>query len=174
MSEKQLVGSDTIAQFVGVTQRHIQQFTQDGIITPDNPKEKNKQYDFVPTIRALLLHYREEAQKKARGQTSDEMEAAKLRDAEAKAELQELKLAELRGDVHKSEHIERVFGGMLGRLRSSLLSLPQGIAPLLVEKSDINEIAELIDERMNVMLAELSEYDFADFNRDGGGKNGSG
>jgi hypothetical protein len=87
------------------------------------------------------------------------MKNAKERQAMAKAKLEELKLAQLEGDLHKAEDIERVMGAIHTRLRINLLAIPMGIAPLLRDMTDTNEIAGKIDERIRRALDDVVEID---------------
>jgi phage terminase Nu1 subunit (DNA packaging protein) len=87
------------------------------------------------------------------------MKNAKERQATAKAKSEELKLAQMEGELHKAEDIERVMGAVLSRLRINLLSIPKGVAPQIKELKDVNVIAEKIHERICRALTEVVTLD---------------
>ena len=167
---KQLVRIEVLSQFVGVTVRRIQQLQQEGIIKPETGGGSGRQvamYDFLPCVRNIIAYYRDKADSRRSGD-SDEMAEEKLRQIAAKRELDEIKLQKARSEVFDVILIERVFGAMLTRLRTGLLSLPMGIAPLLREQGDINTIAGVIHERLERAMSELSAFNFEDFKATGG------
>lgn len=162
--DSQLVHIEVLADFVGVTTRRLRQLETDGVIkSVPNEKGRGRSFDFLPTVKKLMGYYRERAEKKQAGKNADAIEAEKLKKLAAESEIKQLELAVKKGELHAGEDIERVFGNMVGRLRVSLLSLPQSVAPLLVDKSDANEIAETIDGRIVSAMQELSEYDVTEF-----------
>ena len=59
----------------------------------------------------------------------------------------------------KVEHIERVMGAVLTRLRINLLSLAKGVAVQLRNQDDENLIAEKIHERIVRALNEVVSID---------------
>jgi len=155
-----LIDVDELAKFVGVTTRRITQLEDDGVIQSE-PKTNNKekrQYKYAETIIAIVRHYREKADSRRSGDSED-MEAAKLQNQLQKNEKDELLLQELKGDLHRTADIERVIGAALSRLRINLLATPMGVAPLLREKKNVNEIAEIINDRICRALNEIATID---------------
>ena len=147
-----------IAKLTGVEPMRVRQLTQKGVIKSEIVKgEAGLMYDLLPTVQALLAYYREKANK--RSGSTESMEAEKLKRETAKRQLDELKLQKAQGLVIEIEVIEKVIGGIFMRLRSGLLSLPMGVAPLLRDISDVNEISEIIKSRLYEILNELSEFD---------------
>lgn len=61
----------TIATLFGVTDRHIQQLTKDGVL-PATETPSGRQYDLVPTIQAYIRYLRDAAH----GKTGSEREQA--------------------------------------------------------------------------------------------------
>ena len=55
----------------------------------------------------------------------------------------ELKLALMKGELHKSNDVERVMTDMLARIRSRFLQMPSKMAPLLAEK-ETGEIKKML------------------------------
>jgi len=155
-----LVGIEELAKLVDVTERRIQQIEQEGVIKSE-PKKNNKdkrEYDFAKSIVALVRYFRKKADSRRSGDSED-MEAEKLRHLIVKREKEELLLEELKNDLHRTADIERVVGAALTRLRINLLAVPMGVAPLVREKTNVNEIAELINERICRALNEIATVD---------------
>ncbi|MDR0719265.1 MAG: hypothetical protein LBF78_06470 [Treponema sp.] len=153
-----LVSTEELAQFVGVDPRRIQQLTQEGVIKKDPGNKKTAKYDFVRNVHSLLQYYRQKSDSRRSGD-SDEMVNEKLKQISAKRKLEELKLAQLEGNLHKAEDIERIIGAMLTRLRINLLAIPMGLAPILRDMDNTMEIAEKLDERIRRAMNEVAEMD---------------
>ena len=168
-TEKQLVSAEELALLTDITARRVRQLAQEGIIKPEKVTGANgKRYDLQPTLLALLKYYREKLSK--RDNAPPDLNAEKLRQVIVRRELDEIKLRLAKGEIHRTADIEKVFGVMLTRLRVGLQSIPLGVAPLLTEKADINEIAEIIDNRISRTLFELINFDFDIFSASGGKK----
>jgi phage terminase Nu1 subunit (DNA packaging protein) len=153
-----LVSTEELSQFVGVDPRRIQQLTQEGVIKKEPGNKKTAKYDFVRNVHSILQYYRQKSDSRRSGD-SEEMKNAKERQAMAKAKLEELKLAQLEGDLHRAEDIERIIGAMLTRLRINLLAIPMGLAPILRDMDNTMEIAEKLDERMRRVMHEAANMD---------------
>jgi phage terminase Nu1 subunit (DNA packaging protein) len=153
-----LVSTEELAQFVGVDPRRIQQLTQEGVIKKEPGDKKTAKYDFVRNVHSLLQYYRKKSDSRG-SKDSEGMKNAKERQAAAKAKLEELKLAQLEGDLHKAEDIERLTGAVLTRLRINLLAIPMGLAPVLRDMDDTMEIAEKLDERIRRAMNEAADMD---------------
>lgn len=162
MSDAQVrfIKAKELAGFAGVSVRRIQQLTQDGVIQ-SQVNGKNREYEFLPTVQELLKYYREKGDKK--NTPKGALEREKLRQMAAKAELAEIKLKEVKSELHHTADIEAVFGALLTRLRTNLLALPQGVAPKLLDQSDINVVVEVLSERLRRCLTEVSAFDFKAF-----------
>ena len=74
----------------------------------------------------------------------------------------ELKLALMKGELHKSNDVERIMTDMLARIRSRFLQMPSKMAPLLAEK-EAGEIKKMLSNEVRDILEELKEYDPKDF-----------
>jgi phage terminase Nu1 subunit (DNA packaging protein) len=153
-----LLSTEELAQFVGVDPRRIQQLTKEGVIKKELGDKKTAKYDFVRNVHSLLQYYRQKSDSRG-SRDSEGMKSAKERHAVAKAHLEELKLAQLEGDLHKAEDIERLIGAVLTRLRINLLAIPMGLAPVLRDMDDTMEIAEKLDERIRRAMNEVADMD---------------
>jgi phage terminase Nu1 subunit (DNA packaging protein) len=153
-----LVGTEELAQFVGVDPRRIQQLTKEGVIKKEPGDKKTAKYDFVRNVHSLLQYYRQKSDSRRSGD-SEEMASEKLKQISTKRKLEELKLAQLEGDLHKAEDIERIIGAVLTRLRINMLAIPMGLAPILRDMDDARAIAEKLDERIRRAMNEVADID---------------
>jgi hypothetical protein len=77
----------------------------------------------------------------------------------ALAQIEQLKLKRVRGQLHFAEDVEFVMTSMLTAFKSRMLALPSRVSPRLVGKTNIGEINELIRIEVYSALEELSNYD---------------
>jgi transcriptional regulator with XRE-family HTH domain len=87
------------------------------------------------------------------------IEAAKLRQMKARAELDEIKLELMRGEAFRGEDIKSLLGAIIVRTRTALLALARGVAVMPIDWSNVQERIRVIDERIRLSLQELSEFD---------------
>jgi hypothetical protein len=80
----------------------------------------------------------------------------------AEAELEELHLAEYKGQLHHARHIEFIWTSILTRFKARLLALPSRVARLCVGKK-FHEILEIITREIEILLREFSGYDASTF-----------
>jgi len=159
----QLYEAKVIAQLFNVSVRRIQQLTQDGTI--DTIKtESGRRYDLIPTIQKYIKYLqdratgREKAQKDANNE-SEKLEAeAKLK--RAKAEVADLELKELKGELHRAEDVEAVMTDHILLLRSMILAMPGRLAVDVTAAKTPAEAAEIIKTECYTMLNQLSAYEY--------------
>ena len=162
-NENNLVRIEVIAKFVGISVRRIQQLTQEDIIQsvkPDDGKP-GRMYDFLPTIRGLLLYYKEKADKrKAPTEALNEVRLAtedvKLRMLEAKAAIEE-------GNAHSIIDVKRVWNDIMGAFRMQLHSFPYVAADKFVELPDRDTAHEVLEAEIRSLTGLLVQYDPAAF-----------
>ncbi len=82
----------------------------------------------------------------------------------AKREIAELKLGELKGQLHRTEDIDFMLGGLITVLRRNLLAMPAKMATSLVGK-DTDEVNEIMTKYINSALSELATFKAADLER---------
>lgn len=72
-----MYSTHTIAQLFGVTDRHIQKLSQDGIL-PATETSSGRQYDLVPTIQAYIRYLRDAAHGKTGSEREQELKQQKM------------------------------------------------------------------------------------------------
>lgn len=74
----------------------------------------------------------------------------------AEADLAELKLAEQRGELIRTEAIRSALAGLLSSTRDSILQLPARLAPVLAVESDPARVHDLLQAELHQALAQLT------------------
>lgn len=82
---------------------------------------------------------------------------ARSRRETAEAAIAEMKEQEMRGALIRSDVIRTVLATKISATRDALLQIPVRLAPVLAAESDIERVAELLDEELRQALAQLSE-----------------
>lgn len=155
-----------IARACGLSPKMIDKFIVQGIITPDMEvgKGRTKHYDPVLIMGALVRYYRGLSDNTAAKKKNEPVDLRKNKaDADFKryrADIEELKLKELRGEMHRSGDVEEAFTDFGMAVRSSLLSFPGRLAVNCANADNAAEVADLIKKAVNETLNELMEYQY--------------
>lgn len=148
-----------IATIFGVSTRRIEQLKAEGIIKGEGRPTK---YDLLPTIQAYIKYLSDKANGRAKKDKDGENESRKLKaDADyrsAKAEREELRLKELKGELHKAEDVEAITTDHVLYLRSMLLSMPGKLAMDCANLDTAPEVANRIKEEVYAILESLANY----------------
>lgn len=158
-SKHDLRGTQTIAKLFGVTVRRIQQLTEDGVLTAQGSPRK---YDLVPTIQAYIRYLSDKAYGREQKEAISDLNEAKL-DAEtrlksAKAEIEELKLKELQGELHRAEDVEAIVTAHVMQVRALLMGLPGKLAIDCAALVTAPEVAVRINTEVRDLLEQLAAF----------------
>lgn len=88
---------------------------------------------------------------------SEGFDAARTRLTTAQAELKELELAEMRGELHRASAIAEVWSKNVINAKTRLLAIPTKTAPELIGQ-DLNTIASKLKNAIYEALYELADY----------------
>ncbi len=77
----------------------------------------------------------------------------------AKREITEIKLALIKGKVHRSEDVERVMTDMLTTFKAKIRVIPIKLAAQIKPTMNMSQISTLILKEIDNTLTELSSYD---------------
>lgn len=156
---KNLQPTQVIAKIFGVSTRRIEQLKTEGIIKGEGRPTK---YDLLPTIQAYIRYLSDKANGREKKQTDSELETSKLeaesRYKTAKAEMAELGLQELRGELHRASDVEAITTDHVMFLRSMLMALPGALAVDLAAIDKPAEAADRIRQEVNSILNRLANY----------------
>lgn len=162
-TKKNHVDAKVIATLFGLTVRRIQQLTQDGIIKTEMVG-RQRRYDLLDTVRRYIAYLQEKCNSKGGNKDDTENESRKLKaDADikaSKAEIVEMELLELKGEMHRSEDVEAMTTDLVFTIRSMMLALPGRLAIDLATIDKPAEISERIKQEVHAILLELSNYTY--------------
>lgn len=154
------VSSTTLGKILNLSERRVRQLAELGVIE----KIKRGQYKLVDNIQKYIVYIKTNSEaSEVENDSGIDLEKEKALHERIKREQSELKLAAMRGQMHKSEDVERVMNDMLSNFRSKLLSFPSKVAPLLIAREEIGVIQDIIQKEILETLQELSNYDPAAF-----------
>lgn len=148
-----------IAQIFGVSTRRVEQLKSEGIIKGQGKPTK---YDLFPTIRDYIKYLSDKAngreKKEADAQLETEKLSAEKRIKEAKAEMAELELQELKGELHRASDVEAITTDHVLYMRSMLMAMPGKLAVDVATLSSAAECAERIKQEVYTVLNNLADY----------------
>lgn len=148
------VSSAVLQSILGLTDRRVRQLAQEGTIV----RVSRGKYSLVSSVQNYVTYI------KTTKETAETPKKLDYEDERAlheriKREKSELTLKLMKGELHKTEDVERVMNDMLTNFRSKVLSIPSKVAPRLIYKDDVNNIQDTIEIEVVEALQELSEYD---------------
>lgn len=156
-----LQSSQVIAKIFGVTTRRVEQLKAEGIIKGQGKPTK---YDLLPTIQTYIKYLSDKANGREKKETTANLEAEKLaaekRIKEAKAEMVELELEELKGELHRASDVEAIVTDSALYIRSMLMAMPGKLAVDCAACKTASEAAERIKKEIYFILDNLSDYQY--------------
>jgi len=161
-NEKLTVPVGTLANICNLTNERIQQLTKENVII----KKERGRYELWASLKNYIK-YLQVRVGGSRGASGDEVEGDdagnyqrhRARLYKAKAENAEIEVGLIKGNVHESRAVEKVWDDMISNARSKLLAMPTKLAPKLEGVTDIAELKEIIESEIYQALQELSDYD---------------
>jgi len=158
------VNSATLEKVIGVSDRRIRQLAEENIII----RAAKGRYKFVESVTNYILTLKVQADANNAESLDGEidLEEEKAIHERVKRHISELKLQTMRGELHKSEDVERVMMDMLASVRAKLLSMPTKLAPILVSRNDIDFVRNTINREVMEALNELKDYNPKEFYSD--------
>ena len=84
---------------------------------------------------------------------------ARTRKVNAEAEIAELELAKVRGQLVLAEDVVKAWMDVLGNLKSKLTNIPAKAAPIVASESEASMIQHILTDLINESLEELAAYD---------------
>lgn len=161
--KRTMVEAAMVAKLFNLTVRRIQQLTQDGVLATELVDKKRK-YDLLLTVQRYIAYLQEKVVKKGENKDDAQNESRKIKaDADlraAKAEIADMELKELRGEMHRSEDVEAMTTDLVFTIRSMMLALPGRLAIDLAKITKPAEISERIKQEIHAILLELSNYQY--------------
>ena len=161
--KRTMVDATMVAKLFNLTVRRIQQLTQDGVLATELVDKKRK-YDLLLTVQRYIAYLQEKVVKKGENKDDAQNESRKIKaDADlraAKAEIADMELKELRGEMHRSEDVEAMTTDLVFTIRSMMLALPGRLAIDLAKITKPAEISARLKQEIHAILLELSNYQY--------------
>lgn len=160
-ADGKLVNAKFLAQAWGLTVDRVYQLQRQGIIK----KAEKSMYNFFEQNRRYIEYIRRDGRSEDERAATDEKRREKM-DADkryklAKAEAQEIELAELRSQMHRAEDVQRIWTDHIMLLRAMLLALP-GKCALDCAAADTPAAArEIVKREAYEILNQLAEYEYS-------------
>lgn len=151
-----LYTSKVVAQWLCLTERRVRQLRDEGVIVEARPGL----YELQPTVARYITYIG--------GAGKETLNNERMKLTRAKREAAELENELRKGEVHRTEDIERGIKSMFLNIRSRFLALPAKLSPTLAtmggnQTGIFDELKQAIDE----ILEEMSDYRVAFAVQDG-------
>ena len=148
-----LYTSKVVAQWLCLTERRVRQLRDEGVIVEARPGL----YELQPTVARYITYIG--------GAGKETLTNERMKLTRAKREAAELENELRKGEVHRTEDIERGIKSMFLNIRSRFLALPAKLSPTMGgnQTGIFDELKQAIDE----ILEEMSDYRVAFAVQDG-------
>lgn len=153
------VTSSTIAAALGLTVRSVNNLRNDGIL-PTVGKSGNTYFFDLPDCVTAYIDYKTSGHDETNEDAIAARNAADARYKKAKAEQAELQVAEIRGQMHRSEDVEAAITQFGMAVRGELLALPGRVAIDVSHAETPMEAASTIKTACCESLNRLSEFQY--------------
>lgn len=157
--EENLIPSLTLGEIIGVTDERVRQLEDKGILTSVilPGQGHKKMFDLAPNVKAYVEYIKKGVTPNT-STMAEAMQAADLRYKEARAGKIELELAELKGQMHRAEDVEKVVSDMIAKLRAAILALPGRLAVDAAAAATAKEASAIIKIAVDELLNETAGY----------------
>ncbi|KNF08543.1 hypothetical protein CLPU_6c00290 [Gottschalkia purinilytica] len=149
------VASSVLANLLSVTDRRIRDLAQEGIIV----RVKKGRYDLAQSIKNYIVHLKANNDIKEVKNDNLDLDTERALHEIVKREKTELQVKVMKGELHYAEDVEKVMTDMLANFRSKILGLAPKLAPMLVSRSNLTEVQDIINNECLLALSELADYD---------------
>ena len=154
------VSASVLGELLGVSDRRVRQLASEGIFK----RAAKGRYLLPESIKTYISMLKMESDINSSGESNEiDLEKEKAIHERIKRQQSEIKLALMKGEVHKSDDVEDVMMDMLASFRSKMISLPSKLAPMLTNKSAATEVREILTREVLEALMELKDYNPSDF-----------
>lgn len=157
------VSAKVIGEVCGIGDRMVRKYADEGVFK----RSTHGKYKLLQSVKNYVTTLK--VAKAGNGGVKVDIgsEAADLNTEKAvhehlKSMITEIKLQLIKGQVHKSEDVERVITDMFAKFKSKMQALPAKMAPKLERKRKA-EIQSVLKEEVAAALEELAEYNPSDY-----------
>jgi phage terminase Nu1 subunit (DNA packaging protein) len=159
MARQVTLDTAQLARFLDITPRHVFRLTNDGVLNRARDEAGNEirgRYDLLPNNVAYIRHLRQQG--RFDDASESEYQRQRVGRMRAENEMAQIKLKELKGEIHRASDVEFVMTNMITATKQRLLAIPSRIARLLVGLTSFQKIYDTIYTEIELALRELAEY----------------
>ena len=157
-----LVSAADLAAVVGADDDWIRQLGDRGVLTIVKRKKLNRgegrYFNLYKSIKEYCLYKEQKEESPDDVLAKARMELADLRYKAARADKLELELAELRGQMHRSEDVDDVTSDMIVRIRGEILALPGRLAVDVAKANTAKVASAVIKREIDELLNDMAGY----------------
>ena len=146
-----LYTASAVAEWLGITAHRVRQLRNEGVLVEVKPGL----YNMKQCVQRYLNY------KTGDGGAREQLTAEKARRERTRADLEEMQLEVARGELHKTEDVEKALNTMIANFRTRMLEIPAKHAGTLVQITDQGEAFTLLKDAIYEALDELSDFDKA-------------
>ncbi len=139
-----------IAKLFLLTERRVQQLTAEGVI----PRAERGRYELAPAVQGYIKYLRDRAvgADAPGGDDGDH----KKRLLKARADVMVMEAQRLSRTLVPADEIEAAWGAIADELRTRLLAIPAGVAPLITTGMKPVEIEGIVRDKIDEALAAIA------------------
>ena len=151
-----------LSSFFKLSERRIQQLTQEGILPAVKRTKEGNQYDLIPTIQRYIYYLQDLVNNRTKSTEDQEKQRldAEIKLKEAKAEIAHLDLKVLKADVLRVEDVRAYVEDLAATTKALLTALPGRLAMDVLNVNTAAEVSEIIDVAIIEILNVLKDYEF--------------
>lgn len=163
IEDKKLATTKLVAKYFNITERRIQQLTQQGILPAVKKTREGNLYDFQDTTQRYIFYLQEIVNNRSKATEEQEKKRldADIKLKEAKAEIAQLDLKELKAEMLRAEDVQAFVEDLAATTKALLMGLPGRLAMDLANAITAAERSEIIEEAIFEVLYELTDYKFS-------------
>lgn len=140
-----------IADCLNLTERRVRELRDEGVLTEERPGIFN-----MKTVVKQYLAY-----KIGDKDDSSRLTAARADREETRGKIEKMKMEEAKGDLHRTEDVERGLKAIFANFKNRLETIPTKYAKTMAQLTDPVEAHDILQKAVEEALIELSNPDIA-------------
>ncbi|WP_297639424.1 hypothetical protein [uncultured Clostridium sp.] len=148
-SSNEVINAKTLGAILGISDRTVTELALKNIVI----RKSKDSYLRDESISNYIEYIKTNLDKNADGRLHE------LNKKKYDAELKDLKLKELKKELHRTDVVKDIIQRMIQNFKGKCLILPSKVAPALSLIEDREKIEEVLREEIYSVLKELSEWD---------------
>jgi len=148
-SPKAICSAETLAAVLDLSVRHVRRLTRDGVLKLIRRDGKHPRYRLADSVQQYLKHQKHYITADL-SRPDDAYRAARTERMCPLAKIEQIRVDEMRGRLHRAEDIEFCLTNMLTFMKQRLLAIPSRITRVLIGQTDFKTIYAAIDNEICV------------------------